>query len=252
MFPELARDGSPLNAKFLQLYEKAKAANSSVLQKADWPIVLARQAAAELSKPRPPKRKTSAQLGARPGSIPPLDLKPVRFKIPISGDETAPNEAAAGKTKFKEVTLQAQIIPDGSRSIPETVPAGETANPWRVLSEFRRVAGARSLQGIKQLYVPEAWARVIPADLSGPAEDQLLQYMALLAEAEVPVIVESDGRLIPVLDAGNGLVKSLPMQASGNTFLLDEPTNLSPENVDSLDELVAAMRSYPIEELLVK
>ena len=74
----------------------------------------------------------------------------------------------------------------------------------------------------------------------------------MLGEAEVPVIVETDGRFIPVLDAGRGLVKSLPLKAVGNAFLLDEPTNLSPENVTALDELVSAMRRYPIEELVAK
>lgn len=253
MFPELGREGSALNSRFLQLYERAREANSPVLEKGDWPIVLARQAAAELSKARPVKPKSPASAVARSGAVPPLEMKPVHFKVPIlDSAEKAPSTPADGKPEYKEFTLQAQIIPDGSRSIPESIPTGDGASVWRILSEFRRAARARSLDGIKQLYVAEAWSQVIPADLSGPAQTQLLQYLALLGEAEVPVIVETDGRFIPVLDAGRGLVKSLPLKAVGNAYLLDEPTNLSPENVSALDELVAAMRRFPIEELVAK
>jgi hypothetical protein len=81
---------------------------------------------------------------------------------------------------------------------------------------------------------------------------RFLRYLSALADAKVPVIAETDGRLIPILDAGNGLVKSLPMKAKGNTYLLDEPTDLSPQNAAALDELVQAIRTSPIDELVVR
>src|SRR5690349_9135674 len=50
-FPELAKPGSPLNRKFLELYNTEKSKGSQLLTRPDWPVTLAVRADADLSRP---------------------------------------------------------------------------------------------------------------------------------------------------------------------------------------------------------
>jgi hypothetical protein len=248
-FPELGRAGSPLNRKFLELYNRAKQAKSPVLQKADWPLLIAKQANAELSPTREAKPKDLAPTPPLPSPSDitlPISTEPIRFKVPVGEEPGLDPDGLKPARQYKEFTLKAQVIPPAKRVIPANVPPGNSPNVWRTLSAFRRAAKGGDIEPIKQLYVPEAWT------LLDGGDGRFLRYMSTLADARVPLIAETDGRLIPILDAGNGLVKSLPMKAKGNIFLLDEPTDLSPETATALDELVQAMKKTPIDELIVK
>jgi hypothetical protein len=206
---------------------------------------LARAEAANARRSRP--------TGQRSAPAPPLNIAPIRFRIPVGdlADFDPDQPPVVGKWEYKEVTLPGQIIPPQQRFIPDRITSTDSRpSVWQTLSSFRRAAKARSINDIKQLYVADAWMRAIPADFDSTREAQLLEYLGRLADAEVPLIVEVDGRFIPILDAGNGLVKSMPLQRVGEAFLLDEPAGLPPENIAALDDLVKAMKRVSVEELV--
>ena len=64
-YPELARVGSPLNAKFVELYRQAKESNSMLLNNPSWPLALADRASnlleAEMLYSQAKERETKAR-----------------------------------------------------------------------------------------------------------------------------------------------------------------------------------------------
>ena len=63
-YPDLAKTGSPLHTKFLELYQQAKETNAAILATTDWPLALAKQASEALTpkalappaEPEPPAK----------------------------------------------------------------------------------------------------------------------------------------------------------------------------------------------------
>lgn len=122
LYPDLAKAGSPLNAKFVALYQQAKQSNSPVLNAWDWPEVLARQAAAALAdgtgqsngaaitattSPAPAQKEAQQASDA-------ASLKGLREKVPISVRYAATVDGyfkgPFGKKLFKLYNEQCSIV----------------------------------------------------------------------------------------------------------------------------------------------
>jgi hypothetical protein len=58
-YPELAKEGTPLHSKFIELYRQAKETNPTFLQNPDWPITIADKASALLIRPPFTSRRAS-------------------------------------------------------------------------------------------------------------------------------------------------------------------------------------------------
>lgn len=59
-YPELAREGSPLHAKFVELYRQAKESNPSLLTDPNWPLTLADKASTIVDAPSTPSAQSPA------------------------------------------------------------------------------------------------------------------------------------------------------------------------------------------------
>lgn len=59
-YPALAQQGSPLNTKFLALYNDAKQTNPALLTNPNWPMILADRAAAAAAAPQPARQAPTA------------------------------------------------------------------------------------------------------------------------------------------------------------------------------------------------
>lgn len=78
-YPDISRKGTPLNAKFVELYNEARTSNASLLNDPNWPVILADKAAALVAK-------TPATPGAATPPVPPAP-KPAGPPEPPPADD---------------------------------------------------------------------------------------------------------------------------------------------------------------------
>ena len=116
-YPELAKEGTPLHSKFIELYRQAKETNPTFLQNPDWPITLADKASALLIPPPQPKTEEATQ-PAKPIPTAPLDAPTPKAQIVIEeafgkkfGDVFDP-ATAIGKTETRDGVPIYQFTPD--------------------------------------------------------------------------------------------------------------------------------------------
>ena len=130
LYPDLGKVGTSLHTQFLELYQKAQAASDPVLKQPNWPLVLAKQAAAAIAPPTAPAAPASpsvppAQPGARPApdaSAPDAAaaLKGLRTKVPIAFRYAA-NADGYAKGPFGRALVK---FYDGKVSIVDDVKKG--------------------------------------------------------------------------------------------------------------------------------
>ena len=126
-FPDLGKAGSPLHSKFLEIYQRAKQAKSPALSKPDWPLVLAREAAASLSQGGQAAKETIPDKASGR-----LVLKPTKFYIPAPMILEPPDFVAEGGDG---------LIVDGPKLTPQQIEeAAETAKKKAEEAEKKRVA----------------------------------------------------------------------------------------------------------------
>ena len=84
-FPDLGRAGSEFNKRFVETAQLLKSVNDDLLQRSDWPLVVAKQVGAELHV---------APVGSQ-GTVPTQDTSP---PIPIATPEPEPIAPASNST----------------------------------------------------------------------------------------------------------------------------------------------------------
>lgn len=191
-FPDLAKVGSPLHTKFMELYGQAKATNSPILSKADWPLILAQQASKMLIE----GSKSNAD-SKSPGLG--IELQFTKLYVPSPNtpdfDPTKTFKQAEEdwqKTHSHTVTLPAHIFtPEDNRRVLDDDNA-KVIGLEKALKRYKEVTFKRETDGFKALLEPKA-RKGLDDELSTVAKK--VEFAALLpfmCPAKLLLVVQAD------------------------------------------------------------
>lgn len=209
-YPDLAKEGSPINKKFLELYNREKARDSELLSNPDRPLLLAKEADLRLKE------------AAAPDSLKPSNeasLVPTKIKYtaeePKDFDEYLEDQDIMKTVKYERV-VPAKIFGPEGQEIPTEYPQGNESNPWRTLIGMEKAARARDFDALVALTDPElrkALAIKPPSEPASPHE----WSMRVLA------MMELDGQHVAFVHGRDKVVMPLMFIKRGDNYYCTGP-----------------------------
>jgi len=143
LYPDLAQEGTALHGKFIELYNRDRQTGSPILNQADWPLVLAKQAATALAIEK--SRQNAAPTPASVAQATPFSLKGLRTGVPITRRYGMTTDdyfkGSLGKKLFKYYDNARSIVDDEDRALFQR--CNEAVN-WKT-------------QESMVIYCPESW-----------------------------------------------------------------------------------------------
>jgi hypothetical protein len=253
-YPDLAKAGSPLNTRFVELYRRAVEEKSFIMTQPDWPTILAEQAAAELSGqkyvpiPSPPRtQEKSVASETTDSKFPKIRLKPVAFPV-LSAELPDPVAAGPGpqqepKSGPHKVTLPVQIFPKGFSLAPLSAER-KGPNPWVTMGKLLQALKRRDATTIKSLLSKRAETTVTGEDLRTGHQ--------AIRTCTVEMIAEVEGHLVFFWRDRTMAQPPVPMILERDEYRIADAKDLSTENQRLLRDLFWFLMVNPPKALVAK
>jgi len=227
-FPDVGRAGSSLNTRFLELYRRAVAEKSEIFSQPEWPLILTRMAAAQLTdepSARPPTSVPVSIQRAKPAAIlpttPPGETAPIRAAQPelptppaLQGSKEFPRIRLAplrlyvpssDPPDFTTKGLLGEISKDWQKkmahrltlpgqvfkdgvTVPEEIPSTQGPGFWRRVGLYFRAAQRRNEAGLRGMMTPEAQAEF--------AMENIAVGQRRLKDCTVQMVIEVENILV--------------------------------------------------------
>jgi len=262
-FPDLAKAGTPLNSKFIELYQQAKRTNSPVLSKLNWPLLLAREAAASFSNLKLSQDAVSGTHSSiQPTSgitmesltltVPNTMIEPPVFtSIPDSDKNLQDQKQHAHDPR--RITLPGYIFHAGEGKLPLKAQASELPGVLQPFEKFCAAAKAGDLDSLTLCFEPKDRQKM-DEFLKDPKkkEDFISQLQKQAFPVEVLLVLKMDQTQIVVSRDSSGDVSCDPYIQIGDDFYIENPDALPEDTRDLMGNIRRFLRNNTPDALLTK
>jgi len=216
LYPDLGKAETPLNKKFLELYQKAKAAGDPLLQNPDWPMLLAKQAASEISAAAEPKASNGET--TRVGTI---TLTPTRLSFPDPAGD--PNDEEYQKKHGHHLVLPARVFSPEESVVAADKPLPPGPDIWRTLLLLQKVCREGDMDGYVKLYGPSSQELLQKAKASTPnAAETFAQRKQETFPQELLMVLQVESTPVAIIRFAAGGLHWMPFELSNGEYLMME------------------------------
>ncbi len=250
LYPDLGKAESPLNKRFLELYQKAKAIGDSRLQNPDWPMLLAKQAAGEISAATEAKAQTGEV--TRIGSLALTSTK-LFIPTPVPNFGDAPSEEEYQKKHGHHLVLPVKVFLPEERLVSADKPLPPGPDIWRTLLLLQKACRDGDMGGYVKLYGPSSQELIQKAQSSVPnAAEIFAKRKSESLPQELLMVLQVESTPVAIIRFAAGGLQWMPFELSNGEYLLvdSDAAKFSADTKTMLGDICIHLIQEKVETLI--